>query len=143
MGSSALPILPRTNSSRCLAALIALGLHLFRLSLHNLESPQGRPGAVLHPRSARAICANKWGTRDTGGALEHSCLSLRNGFKLRLTSCSFRRGSLPPSAREKRSLLSDLNTPATAAPEPPDFAVRSSQPVSRSSRAHRISPQRS
>ena len=74
------------------------------------------------PAVSRAICANKNAHEHTGQR-EHSGLPC--AMALRLTSCSSRRTALlPPSS--PRSFASLGLSASTAAPEPHDFAVRSS-----------------
>src|SRR6185369_4067760 len=74
------------------------------------------------PAVSRAICANKTAHEHTGQR-EHSGLPC--AMALRLTSCSPRRTALlPPSPA--RSFTSPGLSASTAAPEPHDFAVRSS-----------------
>ena len=74
------------------------------------------------PAVPRAICANKCAHEHTGQR-QHSGLPC--AMALRLTSCSSRRTALlPPSPL--RSFASPGLSASTAAPEPHDFAVRSS-----------------
>ena len=88
------------------------------------------------PAVSRAICANKRAHEHTGQR-EHSGLPC--AMALRLTPCYSRRTALlPPSLRG--NCTSRGLSASTAAPEPHDFAVRSSTTSSRSSRVHRISP---
>ena len=73
------------------------------------------------PAVSRAICANKTAHEHTGQR-EHSGLPC--AMALRLTSCSSRRTALLPPSSAK-ACFRELNA-STAAPEPHDFAVRSS-----------------
>jgi len=89
------------------------------------------------PAVSRAICANKRAHEHTG-QLEHSGLPC--AMALRLTSCSPRRTALlPPSPREKLSLLPDL-TPAPRRPNHTTSPYASGAYVYRAISVHRISP---
>src|SRR6187455_2102678 len=89
------------------------------------------------PAVSRAICANKTAHEHTGQR-EHSGLPC--AMALRLTSCSPRRTALlPPSPREKLSLLPDL-TPAPRRPNHTTSPYASGAYVNRAISVHRISP---
>src|SRR6185369_8722766 len=96
-------------------------LHLLS-ALFEIEGA-GKTGCLLHPRS-RVRFAQTKGHTSIQGSGKHSGLPC--AMALRLTSCSPRRTALlPPSPA--RSFASLGLSASTAAPEPHDFAVRSSR----------------
>ena len=96
----------------------------FAPSFALLENRGCREDRVLAaPAVSRAICANKTAHEHTGQR-EHSGLPC--AMALRLTSCSSRRTALLPPL-SLRSFASLERSASTAAPEPHDFAVRSSR----------------
>src|SRR6185295_5201874 len=105
---------------RDLAARCVRGLLSISRPPENLRA-QGRPGACC-TRGLACDCANKRAHEHTG---QREYSGLPCAMALRLTSCSSRRTALlPPSS--PRSFASLGLSASTAAPEPHDFAVRSS-----------------
>jgi hypothetical protein len=106
---------------RVLAALIARGLHL-RLSLRNLEGA-GKTGCLLHPRSRVRFAQTKVHT------------SIQGSESIPAFPAQWLYGllrALPGERlfclrRRERSVASPGLSASTAAPEPHDFAVRSSR----------------
>src|SRR6186997_3133855 len=105
---------------RDLAACFARGLH-FRLPSENSEGA-GKTGCLLHPRSRVRFALDKTAHEHTGQR-ETLRPSLRNGFTAYFVLFP-ENGSFASVATQEIN-PAQLNA-STAAPEPHDFAVRSS-----------------